>query len=414
LLWVGASLIGVLGLALSSGVTRADAKPFRARDVARQAGIARTVITHGENCVFDYNGDGLEDLFLSTHYDGPWQLFRGVPGGTFVETNGGTFPARDRHGCATGDFNGDGRPDIYASIGGCHGACAAPKELWIQRTDGTFVDRAQEFGIDDPGGRGRQPITIDANNDAWPDLFTGQAIGRAYPSPNRLWLNSAGASFVNPAGLPNEEIGNLCAATGDFDGNGYEDLIVCGKHTFRVYANGGGTWSDVTTAVGLSTRKRVDAELADLDGDGDLDLITATENSLEVRLNEAGRFPTVSYALPLSDGRDLAIGDADGDGDQDIYVCQGTNATVPDLLLLNQGSGAGYEQFAGLPQATKGDGDTVQAIPDWNRSRAAFLVNNGAGAHAGPRQLIEFVGRRMGPRLNAGPGGTWYNRTRSP
>jgi hypothetical protein len=50
--------------------------------------------------------------------------------------------------------------------------------------------------------------------------------------------------------------------------------------------------------------------------------------------------------------------------------------------------------FAGLPQATTGDGDTVQAIPDWNgRSRAAFLVDNGHGGEPGPRQLIEFVGR---------------------
>jgi hypothetical protein len=227
-----------------------------------------------------------------------------------------------------------------------------------------------------------------------PDLFTGQAVGRAFPSPNRLWLNSGGTSFVNPAGLPTEEIGSLCATTGDFDGNGYDDLIVCGKHTFRVYANGGGTWSDVTTAVGLPTRKRVDAELADLDGDGRLDLVTATENSLEVRLNDEGRFPTVSYARGLAEGRDLAIGDADGDGDQDVYACQGKNATVPDLLLLNQGSGASYVEFAGLPQVTAGDGDTVQAIPDWKgRSRAAFLVNNGHGAQPGPRQLIEFVGR---------------------
>ena len=108
----------------------------------RKLGIARTVNTAGENCVFDYNGDGVMDLFLSTHDDGPWQLFRGMPDGKFVETNVGTFPRRDRHGCATGGFNGDGRPDIYASIGTCVGRCTAPKELWIQRTDGTFVDRA--------------------------------------------------------------------------------------------------------------------------------------------------------------------------------------------------------------------------------------------------------------------------------
>ncbi|MDQ5874236.1 MAG: VCBS repeat-containing protein, partial [Actinomycetota bacterium] len=323
--------------------------------------------------------------------------FRGMPDGTFVETNVGTFPSGplyDRHGCATGDFNGDGRPDIYVSIGTCVGTCTRPKELWIQTADGTFVDRAAQFGIDDPGGRGRQPITLNANGDKWPDLFTGQAPGVDYPSPNRLWLNQGGSRFVNPPGLPTEEIGNQCDTAGDFDSDGYDELIVCGNNTFRVYDNSGGTWSDATAAVGLPTWARGDAELADLNRDGRLDLVIVTGNRLEVRLNKGGRFPTIIYSLALSDGRDVAVGDADGDGDQDIYVVQGTNATVPDLLLLNRGSGASYESFSGLPQVTTGEGDTAQAIPNWKgTNRAAFLVNNGrAYPNPGPRQLIELVG----------------------
>jgi hypothetical protein len=371
-----------------------DTPELIARDVASAAGIARSVTTTGENCVFDYDRDGIKDLFLSTHDDGPWQLFRGKPDGTFVETNVGTFPTRDRHGCATGDFNGDGRPDIYVSIGGCQGTCTAPKELWIQTADGSFIDRAAQFGLDDPGGRGRQPITINANNDQWPDLYTGQAIGVDHPSPNRLWLNSGGDRFVNPPGLPTEEIGSLCATTGDFDSDGHDDLIVCGtENTFRVYKNGGGTWSDVTTAVGLPTWGRRDAELANLNDDHRLDLVTATAKKLEVRLNTAGRFPTISYALALTEGRDVAVGDADGDGDRDIYLVQGANATVPDLLLMNRGSGAAYESFSGLPQVTTGEGDKVEAIPNWKgTSRAAFVVNNGwAYPQPGPRQLIELA-----------------------
>jgi hypothetical protein len=370
-----------------------------ARDVAAQAGIARTVTTEGENCVLDYNRDGVEDLFLSTHDAGPWQLYRGTPNGTFVETDVGTFPTRDRHGCATGDFNGDGRPDIYASIGGCAGTCMAAKELWIQTGNGGFVDRAAQFGVADPGGRGRQPITLNANGDRWPDLFTGQAPGVDFPSPNRLWLNQAGAGFVNPPGPPTEDIGTGCVTAGDFDHDGLDELIVCGgggqlvPTVFRVYNNRRGTWSDATAAVGLPATPRRDAELADLNGDDWLDLVTVTAARLEVRLNRNGRYPRVSYALGLTDGRDVAVGDADGDGDQDIYIVQGENATVPDLLLLNRGSGASYVRFRGLPQVRTGEGDTAQAIPNWKGTdRAAFLVNNGgAFPQPGPRQLIELV-----------------------
>jgi hypothetical protein len=125
--WVTAGVIVALVSIVAAGTS--SAKPLIARDVAAQAGIARTVNTAGENCVFDYNRDGVSDLFLSNHSDAPWQLFLGKTNGTFVETNIGTFPRRDRHGCATGDFNGDGRPDIYASIGACEGTCTAPKEL---------------------------------------------------------------------------------------------------------------------------------------------------------------------------------------------------------------------------------------------------------------------------------------------
>src|SRR5215204_2207378 len=199
-----------------------------ARDVAAEAGVARNVTTEGENCVFDYNGDGIMDLFVSNHDQAPWQLFQGLPNGQFVPVNVRTFPLRDRHGCATGDFNGDGRPDIYASIGACVGTCTAPKELWIQTSDGTFVDRAAQFGVADPGGRGRQPITLNANGDKWPDLFTGQAPGVDHPSPNRLWVNQGGTGFVNPPGLPTEEIGNGCDTAGDFDRDGYDELVVCG------------------------------------------------------------------------------------------------------------------------------------------------------------------------------------------
>ena len=114
---------------------------------------------------------------------------------------------------------------------------------------------------------------------------------------------------------------------------------------------------------------------------------------LEVRLNRSGRFPTVDYSLPLTLGWNLAIGDANGDGHPDIYVLQRDNGTVPDLMLLNSGSGTSYTRFSDIPQATSGEGDSVQAIPNYKGTRrAAFVVNNGYEDSQGPRQLIVFEG----------------------
>jgi hypothetical protein len=40
---------------------------------------------------------------------------------------------------------------------------------------------------------------------------------------------------------------------GDFDADGYDELIVCANGIFRVYQNDAGIWSDATAAVGLAT-----------------------------------------------------------------------------------------------------------------------------------------------------------------
>ena len=171
--------------------------------------------TQGENCVFDFNGDKIKDVFLSTHGQG-WRLLKGQAGGTFVEVE--RFPGTDRHGCATGDFGGmtaggqptgpDGRIDIYAGIGACQGTCSAefPNELWLQQPNGKYLPAGQDqllgpvpegnkknagseaaraFGIADVHGRGREPIAFDVNKDGKVDIFLGNDQGVNYPSPNR-------------------------------------------------------------------------------------------------------------------------------------------------------------------------------------------------------------------------------------
>jgi FG-GAP-like repeat len=384
------AIIAVCIIVLSAAGCGGGGSGFTARDLADTAGVARDVTTEGENCVFDYNGDGVPDLFVSNHDQAPWQLFKGLPDGTFLPVDVGTFPLRDRHGCAIGDFNGDGLPDIYASIGACMGMCRAPKELWIQTPGGGFVNRAGQFGVSNPDGRGRAPITLNADGDKWPDLFTGEEPGLRYPSHNKLWVNADGRRFANIPGAPDQNIGAQCATAGDVEGDGTDVLIVCGNQTFRIYDLEHGKWSDVTAALGLPTWARGDAELADVNGDGKLDLLTVYRRGFEVRLNRGGRFGTPDYTHPLTDGRDLAIGDADGDGDPDVYIVQSENGTSSDQLLLNQGSGTSYASFSGLPQATTGQGDTAQAIPNYKGTgRSAFLVNNGAQyPMRGPRQLI--------------------------
>jgi len=340
------------------------------------------------DCVFDYDGDGDLDVYTSRHAADSAQLFSNDGDGSFTEVHAGLFAQRDRHGCATADVNLDGLPDLYVTIGACRGTCDASNELWIQQPDHSFVHVASALGVQDTDGRGRGAVFLDANGDEYPDLFVTNAVGTDRPSPNRLFLG--GAEFAESSGLPNEEIGSRCVDAADFDQDGDDDIVVCSTERGLVmYENTGGDFVDATDDLGVPSWGRVDAEFADMNGDGALDLLTTGRDRFEVRLQTDGRFPNLDFFIDLDKSRHAAAGDIDGDLDNDVYIVQGDNDEHADVLLFNNGDGRDFT--LGLPEpATGGDGDAVQAIPDWDGSgRAAFLVTNGYQT-TGPRQLITF------------------------
>jgi hypothetical protein len=374
------------------------------QDLASAVGIARTLNTHGENCVFDYDNDGVKDVLLSTHGSGPWQLMRGNQDGTFTETNVGVFADNDRHSCSVADFvsfnsdgslgGPDGLLDVYTTIGACQGTCtkAYPNELYIQRSGGIFAKAANAGGAADEHGRGRDSIAFNLDNDGRIDLFVGNEQSELFNSSNRIYRNN-GAGFTEfTNSIVTQEVGNRCVTKGDYNGDGWEDLLVCTTTVMKLYRNNGGTsFSDVSSSAGISTTSARDAELVDINKDGKLDLVFVNQKTLGVRLGNNSRFASTNYSRSLNEGSDLAVADADGDGDNDIYVAQELNSTYPDYLLLNSGSSKAYTSAA-IPQATIGSGDTVVALINYrNTGRAAFIVNNGKWETSGPRQFIYMV-----------------------
>jgi hypothetical protein len=375
-----------------------------ARDLASSVGIARTLNTWGENCVFDYDNDGVKDLLLSTHGSTPWQLMRGNQDGTFTETNVGVFAKNDRHSCAVGDFGSftsdgrlgapDGLLDVYTTIGACHGTCTKsyPNELYIQRSGGIFAKVANAGGAADEHGRGRDSIAFNLDNDGRIDLFVGNEQSQLYDSSNRIYRNN-GAGFTELIDAAvTQEAGNQCVSEGDYNGDGWEDLLVCTSSVMKLYRNNGGaSFTDVSSPAGISTANARDAELIDINKDGKLDLVFVNQTNLRVRLGNNSSFASNNYSRSLTQGSNLAVADADGDGDNDIYVVQEQNSSYPDYLLLNSGSSKAYTS-APIPQVTIGSGDTVVALNNYeNSGRAAFIVNNGKWDTSGPRQFIYMM-----------------------
>jgi hypothetical protein len=384
-------------------VTPADGATTQgpATDAAAAAGISQITQSIGVT-VGDLNGDGLPDMLLNRTFVASARVYINTGAGGFSEIDANSFPKDDRHGCAMADVNGDGLQDIYCTVGASHGTAIKSNELWIQQTNGTFVNEAATMGAIDPYGRSRAAVFFDANGDGWPDLFVANYYPRpdGLPTPNRLFINQDGAGFVDaPEFGLDQQVGGLalapgCAEAADYDRDGYPDLLVCGAGGIHVYHNDADAgFTDVTSALGLSG-VWLGATFADLNNDGRLDLVMIKKSALQVRLQQSdGRFNVVSISKKLVGGRALAVGDINADSYLDVYALQGASGpsgapNPPDIMYRNAG-GTSLVPVT-IPETSAGNGASVSEI-DYNHDGIAdFLVTNGARKLKGPVQLITF------------------------
>ncbi|MDQ3332076.1 MAG: FG-GAP-like repeat-containing protein, partial [Planctomycetota bacterium] len=238
--------------------------------------------------VLDYDSDGDSDiLFVNS------QVWRGdatpheTPATCALFANDGTgkFTAATKEagldvglygmGCAIGDFDNDGDPDVYLTAVG-------PNRL-LRNDGGKFVDITQQAGVAGPADAwGTSCGWFDYDNDGRLDLFVCNYVvwSREYDlAQNFRLLGSDTRAYGRPQ---------------NFEG------------TFPLlYRNkGDGVFEDVTEAAGLQVRnpdlnrpmaKSLGVTFADFDSDGDLDIVVAndTVQNLLFENNGNGRFTEV-------------------------------------------------------------------------------------------------------------------------
>ena len=411
------SLIRILAMAVPVGVLLlvvlltdagdASAASVEAYDATRDAGLEFSGNTYGAT-IADLDADGDEDLLEVRHYfrGGP-TLFENLGGGAFADRGSafGISGRTDFHGCDVADVNQDGRADVYCALGGKKGGTAAnAKRLYLAQPQGGYVDVAEQWGVQDEFGRGREVSFIDADGDEYPDLFVGNNPKRmdGQPSPNRFFLNDGGERFVEQPGFGlNGRYGaDFDAQAVDYDRDGFEDLLVCspsGVHLFRNRSNR--RFEDVSDRTGHEGGCK-SAELAQLGGDRDLDLAVLGRDRLEVRIARPGGFARApAYERSVENARALAVGDVDADGLGDIYVVRHGRYVkdaeydhrddTPDLMLRNRRSGTRFTRLA-VPPIRRGVGQSVIGFDHDADGRDAFLVMNGFNKAEGPIKLIAF------------------------
>jgi enediyne biosynthesis protein E4 len=345
-------------------------------DVTERAGVAGAGYGMGA-AVGDYDNDGWPDLFLA-NVNGN-QLFHNNGDGTFSDVTakaglgGAQYKGRKMWSIAAGwfDYNNDGLVDLFVANycqwdpryepvcmgldgrGYCHPGSFAPlpNTLYRNNGDGTFTDVSAETGISSVLGKGMGVVFADYDDDGFLDVFVANDN-----SPNLLFHNLGGKRFEEvafQAGVAYNDEGTALAGMGadfrDLNNDGLPDIwhTAIENETFPLLINEGkGQFRNASRESRLGNLTRPMSgwsnAIVDLDNDGWKDLVVARSNVLD-NIGEISRH--FHYAEPnavfrnLGNGqfedvstsagaaftrpaphRGLAVGDLDNDGRMDLVV----------------------------------------------------------------------------------------------
>jgi enediyne biosynthesis protein E4 len=287
--------------------------PFRFAEIAKEAGIdfvhfsGMTEEKHFPTAngsglaLFDYNNDGLLDIYfatatllpLGTAVKGPNRLYKNTGGNHFedvTEASGLGFRGFC-HGIITGDVDNDGDPDVFLCNYG-------PNALYLNNGDGTFKDVSKQAGVDVPNWSSGGAM-LDYDNDGFLDIYVANYGRWKYPEDQlqvgdkekKIWLYSSPRTIKTV------------------------------RHQFY-HNNRNGTFTDVLDKV---ITKQVEVE----------DPVTKSKKK-------------VRTPAPREDGHGFGVvaTDVNDDGLIDLFIANDMN---PNFLFLNNGDGTfdDYSELSG-------------------------------------------------------------------
>ena len=364
----------------------------RFTDVTVDAGLLRFAPTQTATWL-DYDGDGWLDLFVGNESSRAVEphacsLFRNNGDGTFTDVaeEAGVDLVGFVKGVTAGDFDNDGRPDLYLSLHGGGNVLFhndGPTQTEGKPTGWRFTDVTAEAGVAQPQAS-FGTFFFDYDNDGWQDLFV------------------AGYSIVTRVG------NSIMTMTHDVtaDRLGLPTYAERG----RLYRNeGDGTFADVTREVGLyRVVPAMGLNFGDLDSDGFLDIYQGTGNpdlmsivgSRMFRNAEGRTFQDVTTAGNfghLQKGHAICFGDVDNDGDQDIFAQMG-GALLTDralsALYRNPGNANGWlgVELVGVRSNRKALGGRLKVTVETGRGPRSIHRTVGSGGSFGASPFRQQVG----------------------
>lgn len=419
------------------------------RDVAAQAGLTAEVISGEidqtyivENtgtgvAIFDYDNDGLPDIFLlqgdRLHNSGPPltpHLYHNLGGLRFedVTAKAGIGHLGWSQGVCAGDADNDGHVDLFIGQWG--------HNVFLHNMgDGTFRDETRERGLDRPESRWSTGCAfIDYDRDGYLDLVVANYVdfkAQETPAPRtRSGCNWKGMPVpCGPRGLKGEtmtlyhndghghfidvtkqsgvetprEYYGFTVLTGDFDNDGWPDFYVTCDSTPSLFFHNkhDGTFEETGLVSGLAVNEDgreqagMGATAADYDGDGRLDIFktnfSSDTNTLYRNLGN-GTFDDVTSAAGLAVHTQYvkwgtAFLDFDNDGWKDLFIADGhvypfveqyhlgEEFKQPRQLFWNRGDGQFFDMSSnGGPGITAKHSSRGIAVGDLDNDGSEEIV----------------------------------------
>jgi len=428
---------------LRQASTAAVAGGGRASDVAFERRQLEFVLEHspsaekhvvstmaGGLAVFDFNNDGLLDLFFTNGAELPslrksdpkyWnRLYKNLGGLRFVDVTAEAGLAGEGFsiGAAAADFDGDGWTDLFVA--------GAGKNLLYRNERGKFTFaprgiRDEKFAVGgawlDYDGDGRLDLFV-VNYLDWTPQFSkycGDALKglRVYchprefaPSANRLYRNLGDGKFADvsaAAGIAGHLGKGMSAAVADIDGDGRPDIFVANDAMPNfLFKNSGGKFVESALAAGVAYNdmgkpvSSMGSDLRDYDNDGRPDLIfTALAGETFPLFRNTGQsfrdvtYPSGAGALTMRrSGWGVALADLNNDGWKDlvtanshvtdtIELTRSEKYMEPNLVLLNAGGKFRLGAELGPAAAYRG-----LAVADLDGDGRLDIVTSALGANA--------------------------------
>jgi len=286
----------------------------------------------------DYDQDGYLDLYLST---GTWiegftksekpeklpvnHLYRNLGNGTYENVTGkaGANDPAYSMGASIGDFNNDGYPDIYVCNYG-------PNILYRNNGNGTFTNITKKAGVAGGNDCTIGAVWFDYDNDGFLDLYVGNYLNfdpeykyyyapDGFPGPmaydaqaDVLYHNNGDGTFTDvTTAMGIEDLDGRAMGVGafDFDDDGFMDIYVANDHTLNYlwHNEGGKKFTDRGVMSGTAFSQAGEATVSmsvdfhDYDGDGLIDMFLSDDTYCSLYKNMGnGVFSDVAYPAGIS------------------------------------------------------------------------------------------------------------------